>query len=136
MAEISNDRRRPKTKGRGHQMDVEDYDNKEEGRGGFFESIPQASGRSGSAAMSIEGWIIFVTNVHAEAQEEDILDKFSDFGDVKNINVNLDRRTGFVKGYALIEFEKYEDALKAINNMNGKELLGQSVNVSWAFVKK
>jgi len=74
-----------------------------------------------------------VTNVHQEAQEDDILDKFSEYGDVKNIHVNLDRRTGFVKGYALVEFDSREEAKDAIKKMNGKELLGQSVGVDWAF---
>ena len=77
------------------------------------------------ACAAVEGWIVFVTGVHEEAQEDDVLDKFSEFGEVKNINLNLDRRTGFVK-----------EAEAAIAAMNGAALLGQPVKVSWAFVKE
>ncbi|XP_055329155.1 RNA-binding protein rnp-4-like [Paramacrobiotus metropolitanus] len=84
---------------------------------------------------SIEGWIIFINNLHEETSEENIIDAFQEYGTIKNLHLNQDRRTGFIKGYALVEYETHSEAERAISSMNGKELLGVAIHVTWAFVK-
>lgn len=84
---------------------------------------------------SVEGWVLFVTGVHEEAQEDDLMDAFSEHGTVNKVQINVDRQTGLAKGYALIEYATQSEAQDAINTLHGAELLGKKIGVHWAFVK-
>eukprot|EP00696_Hemimastix_kukwesjijk_P003561 gnl/Hemi2/14363_TR4866_c0_g1_i1.p1 gnl/Hemi2/14363_TR4866_c0_g1~~gnl/Hemi2/14363_TR4866_c0_g1_i1.p1 ORF type:complete len:192 (+),score=57.11 gnl/Hemi2/14363_TR4866_c0_g1_i1:81-578(+) len=110
----------PVTRGRGKEME--------------FESVVQEEGENGPA-RSVEGYIIIVRNVHEEAQEEDMMERFAEFGQIKNMHMNLDRRTGFVKGYCFVEYERFTEAGSAIKNMNGQTFMGKVLAVDWAFAK-
>lgn len=73
--------------------------------------------------------------MHEEATDSDVLDTFNEYGRVINCTVELDRRTGYTKGYALVEYSSRKEAEKAIDEMDGKEVLGKTVRVDWAFMK-
>ncbi|CAD8146471.1 unnamed protein product [Paramecium pentaurelia] len=104
------------------------------GDAGNFQSLESDEGPG--PMKSIEGWIVIVKGIHEEAQEDDVFDAFSKYGPIKNLHLNLDRRTGFVKGYALVEFNEYAHASDAINGINKSEgICGKKVQVDWAFKK-
>lgn len=121
-------------RGRGGDTLAADSREQYRGQGGVFESVP-ADAEGSTAARSIEGWIVFVKNVHPEAAEEDMIDLFSEYGEVQNFRMSLDRRTCFVKGYALIEYASKPEAKKAIEEMDGAEFMEKKLQVDWAFLK-
>ncbi|EYU46230.1 hypothetical protein ABFS82_04G062000 [Erythranthe guttata] len=122
-----------KTKGRGFRDEAAAEADRSARMSARFDSLDSEGGPG--PERSIEGWIVLVTGVHEEAQEDDLQNAFGEFGEIKNLHLNLDRRTGFVKGYALIEFENFEEAQKTISEMDGTELLTQTITVDWAFSK-
>lgn len=92
-----------------------------------------SDGSKGGPIKSVESWVIFVSGVQEEAQEEDLVDIFGEYGEMKNVHLNLDRRTGYVKGYAIIEYGERAEAEAAISNLNGRPMLEQNLHVDWAF---
>lgn len=77
--------------------------------GAVFERLDESAAEDFSlskddAAKSVEGWVIVVLGIHEETQEDDLYEKFSDYGVIKNLHLNLDRKTGYVKGKQKVFF--------------------------------
>ncbi|AYO42695.1 uncharacterized protein DNF11_1745 [Malassezia restricta CBS 7877] len=90
----------------------------------------------GHPAQSMEGWVVVVSNIHEEALEDDVLDVFSEYGKVRDLHLNLDRRTGYVKGYALLQYKTKAEAQRAIDAcQQGLTLLEQALDADFAFVQ-
>jgi len=120
---------------RDNDDDDDDIDDKYEGRGGTWDRLERQNSRDieKGPIKSASGYIIFVRNLHEEISEELIIDEFSEYGDVTNIAINRDKSDGTSLRYVLIEYEKQDEAMNAIKNMNGKELLEKEIQVDWAF---
>eukprot|EP00755_Sulcionema_specki_P025694 Sspe_Gene.83904::Locus_55050_Transcript_1_1_Confidence_1.000_Length_979::g.83904::m.83904/K12876/RBM8A, Y14; RNA-binding protein 8A len=83
---------------------------------------------------SEEGWVVFVAGVHEEATEDDLVDVFGEFGAVRTVHLNLDRRTCFAMGYAFVEYADYAEAAAAVRGVDGQHYMGRTLAVDWAFV--
>uniref|UniRef100_A0AAQ4Q0R9 PABP n=1 Tax=Gasterosteus aculeatus aculeatus TaxID=481459 RepID=A0AAQ4Q0R9_GASAC len=73
---------------------------------------------------------IFIKNLDKSIDNKALYDTFSAFGNIL-IRVMTDE-SGKSKGFGFVSFERHEDAQKAVDDMNGKELNGRQVYVGRA----
>lgn len=75
---------------------------------------------------------LFVGNLDFSVTSEDLKSAFSEFGAVIDAVVITDRETKRSRGFGFVEFGSEEEANKAIEAMNGKDLKGRNINVNKA----
>jgi len=72
---------------------------------------------------------IYVGNLSAETTEDGLTAAFSAFGQVESVRIIKDRDSGKSKGFGFVVMQNEQEAQTAINEMNGKELDGQTLKV-------
>ena len=75
---------------------------------------------------------LFVGNLDFKVTENDLQDAFAAHGTVLEANLVTDRSTGRPRGFAFVTMSTPEEAQKAIEALNGKELSGRALSVNVA----
>jgi cold-inducible RNA-binding protein len=75
---------------------------------------------------------VFVGNLSFDVTREELIEAFSAAGKVVDAKVPTDRETGRPRGFAFVEFEDDDAALKSITLMNGRDLKGRPLRVNEA----
>jgi RNA recognition motif-containing protein len=75
---------------------------------------------------------LFVGNLDFKVTENELQDAFAAYGTVVEANLVTDRTTGRPRGFAFVTMSSPEEAQKAIEGLNGKELGGRSLSVNVA----
>ncbi|MFL2570761.1 MAG: RNA recognition motif domain-containing protein [Parvicellaceae bacterium] len=75
---------------------------------------------------------IYVGNLNYKVQEEDVKDVFETYGDVTSVKLISDRVTGRAKGFGFVEMSNDQEALDAIENLDGSQLMEREMRVNQA----
>lgn len=79
---------------------------------------------------------LFIGGLAWAATDEDLKAAFEPFGAVLNAAVVRYPENNRSRGYGFVEFENLDDAVKAKEEMNGKEIAGRSIMIDFARDKK
>ncbi|MFO7849160.1 MAG: RNA-binding protein [Spirochaetia bacterium] len=75
---------------------------------------------------------IYVGNMNYNTTEDELQDLFKSYGDVKSVNIIVDRYSGQSKGFGFVEMESSDAATAAISALNEQEVGGRRLRVNEA----
>lgn len=75
---------------------------------------------------------LFIGSLSYNVTSAKLEELFSEYGKIQSAEVIIDRRTGQSKGFGFVEMENSDDAKKAIEGLNGKEVDGRTIVVNEA----
>lgn len=77
------------------------------------------------------GSTLFVYNIGPDTTEQQLISLFSNFGQVDRCNVMRKNDSGESKGYGFVTMKTNQDAVNAINSLNGFNYNGRHLQVSF-----
>ncbi|XP_048205442.1 polyadenylate-binding protein 1-like isoform X1 [Perognathus longimembris pacificus] len=96
---------------------------------GHFKSRREREAELGARALEFTN--IYVKNLHADMDEQGLRDLFSQFGKMLSVKV-MRNSSGESRGFGFVNFEKHEEAQKAVDQMNSQEVNGRLLYVGRA----
>lgn len=75
---------------------------------------------------------LYVGNLNYDTTEDALKDAFSEAGTVESANIIVDKYSNRSKGFGFVEMSTPEEAQKAIELMDGKEVDGRNLKVNEA----
>ena len=75
---------------------------------------------------------IYVGNLNYRLQEDDLKEAFANYGEVSSVKIISDRVTGRAKGFGFVEMPNEAEALKAIDDLDGSQLMDREMRVNQA----
>ncbi len=75
---------------------------------------------------------IYVGNLSFEVTDDELQQLFAQYGEVKSASVVKDRFSGESRGFGFVEMPSKDQAMAAINALNGMDVKGRSIMVNEA----
>lgn len=94
-------------------------------------ALDQHAHRLAAATGQLSGWCLFVYNLAPEVEENVIWKLFGPFGAVQQVNLVKDAQTNKCRGFAFVTMSDYNQALMAIQSLNGSTLANRVLQVSF-----